>query len=53
VVAGAGEVGTGATAVIAPGDGPRPHAILPRVAAAAATVMVGDGTEATVEAIGD
>jgi folate-binding protein YgfZ len=53
VVAGEREVGTVGTAVISPAEGPLALAILRREAEDGATVMVGDGTEATVEAIGD
>jgi len=53
VVAGEREVGTVGTAVISPAEGPLALAILRREAEDGATVMVGDGTEATVEALGD
>jgi folate-binding Fe-S cluster repair protein YgfZ len=53
VVAGEREVGTIGTAVISPAEGPLALAILRREAEDGATVTVGDGTEATVEAIGD
>jgi folate-binding Fe-S cluster repair protein YgfZ len=53
LAAGERVVGTVGTAVISPADGPLARALLRREAEVGATVMVGDGTEATVEAIGD
>jgi tRNA-modifying protein YgfZ len=51
IVAGEREVGTVGTAVISPADGPLALAILRREAENGATVTVGAGIEATVEAI--
>ena len=53
VVAGDREVGTVATAVVSPAEGPLALAILRREAEPGDDVIVGDGVAATVEAVGD
>ena len=51
VVAGEREVGTVGTAVVSPAQGPLALAILRREAEPGAAVVVGEGTEASVEAL--